>query len=248
MKNTCFIIFVFFLNGVICGPKVYQNPDGAFEPSNRYYESNLPDYRSKHQNFSKPERKESKESRFGIIPISTTSYGSNGNGVQYGSGNVGYTISPMKIDIGGVALGAILGLGLVLIIPKIANIVGGGGGYGGYRSLETEMSSVTDVLARIDNSLEQHNIDSSSCIQRTICSYVNSAQKNIKNGEATGVDEFITSLSNNTLLSYMLDGTAVKEAAETGKANDEEQCNNKYPKCPLTKDNVLKVLGSLLPA
>ncbi|XP_057670196.1 uncharacterized protein LOC130902244 [Diorhabda carinulata] len=152
----------------------------------------------------------------------------------------------MKIDIGGVALGAILGLGLVLIIPKLANIVGGG--YGGYRNLENEMSSFTDVLARIDNSLESHNIDSTSCIQRVVCSYINSAQKNINSGNASGLEEFITSIVNNTLFSYMLDGTAIKGAVELGRRADEEKCSNSFPKCPLTKDNVLKVLGSLLPA
>lgn len=57
------------------------------------------------------------------------------------------------------------------------------------------MSSVTEVLARIDNSLEQNNIDSSSCMQRIICSYVNDAQKNMKTGEASTVDQFVYTLA-----------------------------------------------------
>lgn len=57
------------------------------------------------------------------------------------------------------------------------------------------MGSLTDVLARVDNTLEQHNIDSSSCMQRVICSYVHDAQKNIKMGEANSVDEFIYALT-----------------------------------------------------
>lgn len=57
------------------------------------------------------------------------------------------------------------------------------------------MSAVTEVLARIDNSLEQNNIDSSSCMQRIICSYVNSAQKNMQTGEATTVDQFVYTIA-----------------------------------------------------
>lgn len=57
------------------------------------------------------------------------------------------------------------------------------------------MSSVTDILARIDNSLEQQNIDSSTCMQRIVCSYVHDARRNINNGEANAVDEFIFGLT-----------------------------------------------------
>lgn len=68
-----------------------------------------------------------KESRFGM-PITT--YGHSGSGVSnYPASGVGY---PMKIDIGGIAIGAIIGLGAVLIIPKIAHLFSGS--YGGYRS------------------------------------------------------------------------------------------------------------------
>lgn len=53
------------------------------------------------------------------------------------------------------------------------------------------MSSINNVLARIDNSLEQQSIDSSTCVQRIVCSYVHDAQKNLQNGEAGTVDQLI---------------------------------------------------------
>lgn len=44
----------------------------------------------------------------------------------------------MKIDLGGVVIGAIIGIGALLIVPKIVGALngggGGGGGYGGYGS------------------------------------------------------------------------------------------------------------------
>ncbi|KAJ8926011.1 hypothetical protein NQ315_009866 [Exocentrus adspersus] len=256
MKSAClFLCFTAAATIVSCNPKKYIPDEGplalnfsvssGFEPSNnRYYESTLPDYRHKHvRNETKPDRKDSKESRFGIIPIST-GYGGTANGNGYGTNGV--MISPMKIDLGGVALGALLGLGAILIVPKLAHVLSGG--LAGYRSLEDEMSSVSDVLARIDNSLEQHNIDSSTCIQRVICTYVNDAGKNINNGEATALDEFIVSLTNNTIFSHVADGTAVKQAVDMGKTGNLENCSPFNARCPITKDTVLKVISSLLPA
>jgi hypothetical protein len=99
-----------------------------FQPSlNRYYETNLPSP----ANISRGDYKESKESsdrlRFGI-PITT--YGNTGNGVQYGTNTgTGYVFSPMKIDVGGIALGALIGLGAILIVPKLASVFSGGYGY-----------------------------------------------------------------------------------------------------------------------
>lgn len=41
----------------------------------------------------------------------------------------------MKIDLGGVVLGAIIGIGALLIVPKVVGAFNGGYGYGGnYRS------------------------------------------------------------------------------------------------------------------
>lgn len=51
-------------------------------------------------------------------------YGNTGSGVQGypPPGGIGYGVMPMKIDIGGVALGALLGLGAVLIAPKLLSV------------------------------------------------------------------------------------------------------------------------------
>ncbi|KAF2892935.1 hypothetical protein ILUMI_13229 [Ignelater luminosus] len=242
---------------VLATPKKYtagENNEGGFQPSNlRYYESPLSD---NSRNFSiKPDPKETKEStainryqRFGSVPLLPPSgYGNTGAGVQGypPPGGVGYMM-PMKIDIGGVALGALLGLGAVLIAPKLMSVFHMVGP--GYRSLDSNTSAVTEILSRIDNTLEQHNIDSSSCMQRVICSYVHEAQKNLENGEGSTVDQVISALSNNSLFSYMLDGSAVKQAVDMGKQGDLEKCSSLYMKCPISRDNVMQVIASLLPA
>lgn len=202
MKGKCFSA-----ENLLISIEIYCNYSG-FSPSHRYYESNLPSSLDSFR-FNTSQKADSKISkddrlRFGI-PVSTN-YGNTANGVQYGTNGVGYVVSPMKIDIGGIALGALIGLGAILVVPKIAQAFAGGYGYrskllwrewAGFPSitilgLENDM---TNVLARIDNSLEQHNIDSSTCMQRIICTYVNDAQKNIKNGEANTIDQFVMELS-----------------------------------------------------
>ncbi|KAF5280858.1 hypothetical protein FQR65_LT03007 [Abscondita terminalis] len=241
---------------VLANPKKYVSGDDGnsdFLPStSRNYEQNH-SLNSRNPNISEP--KETKESnainryqRFGNLGmLPPSNYGNTGTGVQgYPPGGVGYNM-PMKIDIGGVALGAIIGLGAVLLAPKLFSVFHSIGP--GYRSLDnTNSSSITDILTRIDNSLEQHNIDSSSCMQRMICSYVNEAQKNIKNGEQNTVDEMVYSISNNALLTYMLDGSAVKQAIDMGKQGDIEKCASLHMKCPISRDNVVQVLSSLLPS
>lgn len=57
------------------------------------------------------------------------------------------------------------------------------------------MSSVTELLSNIDSSLEKRNIDSSSCVQRIICSYVNEAERNMQKGDANTIDQVIYSVT-----------------------------------------------------
>ncbi|KAL1514068.1 hypothetical protein ABEB36_003391 [Hypothenemus hampei] len=247
-SSSCGVIVLLGLSVLASGSPKYESDNGGFSPSHRYYESELPNQKPyKNKTTYIPQNpvaegkrdNDGKESRFGAV-----SYGTSGSG--YGGSN-GVTYGTMKLDIGGVALGALIGLGAILIIPKISQIFAGG--HGGYaRSLEEEMSSVTNLLSRIDTTLAANNIDSTSCTQRIICNIVNDAIKNQKSGEATSVDDFVLSFTRNTLFSYATDGTSIKEAVEIGQLQDGEQCSAKYHKCPLNRDNILKIIASLMPA
>lgn len=152
MKISYFIFLSILIGFSVASPKKYVSEEGyvkiplsckivievflrSFQPSanNRYYETNLP---SPTNNISRYDLKETKESsdrlRFGI-PVST--YGNTGTGIQYGGNTgTGYVFSPMKIDVGGIALGALIGLGAILIVPKLASAFTGGYGY---RSIQT---------------------------------------------------------------------------------------------------------------
>ncbi|XP_066146934.1 uncharacterized protein [Euwallacea fornicatus] len=244
--NFLLLLLLGFLSNVAGSVKKYDVEDAGFSPSHRYYESDLSyqkGYKNKTyipQNPIAEGKKdiEPKESRFGAI-----SYGPSGN--SYGNSN-GMTYGTMKLDVGGIALGALIGLGAILIIPKIAQIFAGG--HEGYaRGLEEEMSTVTNLLSRIDNSLAANDIDSTSCTQRIICNVVNDAVKNTKAGEASSVDEFVLTFTKNSLFSYAIGGTAIKEAVDIGRSQDADKCASTYTKCPLNKDSVMKVVSSLMP-
>lgn len=52
----------------------------------------------------------------------------------------------------------------------------------------------------------------------------------------------------NSIFSYMLDGTAIKQAVELGKQGNSESCATLYSKCPINRENVMQIVGNLLPS
>lgn len=51
----------------------------------------------------------------------------------------------------------------------------------------------------------------------------------------------------NALVDFMLNGTAIKSALESGKNLDGEACDKIYSSCPLTKEQSLQIFSKLLP-
>ncbi|XP_017873970.1 PREDICTED: uncharacterized protein LOC108621268 [Drosophila arizonae] len=121
----------------------------------------------------------------------TTGYGSL-NGYPSSSGLSAY--NPIKLDLGGVVLGTLVGIGAIILIPKILSAFHGG--YGGYgREDDNDLASLSSMINKIDNVLGQNNIDSTSCMQRAVCGYIRSTENNIKSGVSDQMDEFIHMLS-----------------------------------------------------
>ncbi|CAH2044987.1 unnamed protein product, partial [Iphiclides podalirius] len=216
--------------------------DGGFLPSTAYQptEDQLAepsarvDKGSREDRDSQPDRTQ----RFGI-----SSFGSTGS--PYG-GTAPGLYGPVKIDLGGVLLGSILGFGAVIILPKIIHAFSYsyGGGYG--RSTETDFS-MSDMFSKLDNTLSRYNIDSAACMQRLACSYVQLANDNLATGNATELDALLASLSNNSLVRRMMDGTSMLEAMSAGRSSDTD-CQVLYPKCKLDKKTVVKIMSQLVPS
>ncbi|CAH0728577.1 unnamed protein product, partial [Brenthis ino] len=174
--------------------------------------------------------------RFGI-----TGYGSTG---PYGSAPGIY--GPLKIDLGGVLLGSILGFGAIIILPKIINAFSYG--YGGYgRSVESDLGQVSDMISEFDQMLSRYNIDGGSCVRRLACAYVQIASENTQSGNATDFDLLLNNVSSNSLVHRMLDGTSIYEAMSAGRSLDTD-CQHLYPKCKLDKKTVVKMITQLVPS
>ncbi|XP_068619359.1 uncharacterized protein [Battus philenor] len=216
--------------------------DGGFVPSAAFQrtEDQLAEPSARAERNSREERdnQSDRTQRFGI-----STYGSTGS--PYGGSAPGI-YGPVKIDLGGVLLGSILGFGAVIILPKIIHAFsyGYGGGYG--RSAETELP-VSDMLGKLDDVLSRYNIDSAACVQRLTCSYLQLANENMHSGNATDFDILLTSLSSNSLVRRMIDGTSIFEAMSAGKSLDTD-CQTLYPKCKLDKKTVIKIMTQLVPS
>uniref|UniRef100_A0A1B0CDQ5 Uncharacterized protein n=2 Tax=Lutzomyia longipalpis TaxID=7200 RepID=A0A1B0CDQ5_LUTLO len=174
----------------------------------------------------------------------TTGYGNGVQGYPHSANGVGiYT--PMKIDLGGVFLGALVGIGAILILPKLVNAFSGN--YGNYRSVDGEQAGLSEMLAKLDTYLGQNNIDSASCMQRAVCSYVKSSEANMRSGAADQMDQIIHEISRNSIVEYMLDGTPIKEALENGRNDRAGTCETLYPGCRMDQETLLQMVKRFLP-
>ncbi|CAG9565648.1 unnamed protein product [Danaus chrysippus] len=226
-------VFLFIASG--CATANYRNDGFVPSPTYQRTEDQLSEPSARVEQ-SRDEDRPDRTQRFGI-----SSYGSTGS---FGGSAPGI-YSPVKIDLGGVLIGSILGFGAVIILPKLIHAFSYG--YGGYgRSADTDLNQVSDMISRLDESLTRYNIDSSSCMQRLACSYVQLANENMLTGNATDFDGMLANLSSNSLVRRMLDGTSIYEAISAGKSLDTD-CQTLYPKCKIDKKTVVKMITQLVP-
>lgn len=109
-----------------------------------------------------------------------------------GAGGVG-VYSPLKIDLGGVVLGTLVGIGALLILPKLVNAFSGSHSY--YRTADNDVTGVTEMLSKFDDFLGQNNIDSAACMQRAVCNYIRSSQFHSHVGTADQTETLVNSLT-----------------------------------------------------
>uniref|UniRef100_A0A1B0D3X5 Uncharacterized protein n=1 Tax=Phlebotomus papatasi TaxID=29031 RepID=A0A1B0D3X5_PHLPP len=174
----------------------------------------------------------------------TTGYGNGLQGYPHSASGVG-VYTPMKIDLGGVFLGALVGIGAILILPKLVNAFSGN--YGNYRSVDGGSNGLNEMLVKLDTYLNQNNIDTASCMQRAVCSYVKSSEKNMQTGTSDQMDHIIHDISRNSIVEYMLDGTPIKEALENGRNDKVNKCEIIYPGCRLDQETLLQMVKRFLP-
>lgn len=113
-------------------------------------------------------------------------------GYPHSGSGVGY-YSPLKYNIGGIVLGTLVGVGVLLLLPKLAGAFhGGGNGY--YRS-EDSGTDFTELMHSISNFLDENRVDSAACVKRMVCSSVRNSEYNLENQTADQIDKWIYGLT-----------------------------------------------------
>ncbi|KAG7200197.1 hypothetical protein KM043_000629 [Ampulex compressa] len=178
------------------------------------------------------------EPRFGF-----TNIGSTGSG--YGVSNY----APAKIDLGGLLLGAIIGVGSILIIPKLLYVLSGT--YGAYA--RSEENGFAQMMTRLDDALARHGIDTTSCMQRAVCGYSQEAAASVAEAERANEEERASSfarvldaLTTNQVFRTAMQGTAIQEAIEAGRAG--RHCQRSYPHCGFSMETMLSLLSNVAAA
>ncbi|XP_024882135.1 uncharacterized protein LOC112461212 [Temnothorax curvispinosus] len=244
---SCFAILI------NCSPKF---DDGGFVPSSISYMEKqakaqdqvaMPSSQIKQHN--EPSKRESEtndivdrgqEARFGFTNV-------GGTGSGYGVS----PYAPAKIDLGGLLLGAIIGVGSILIIPKLLYILSGT--YGAYA--RSDDNGFTQTLTRIDDVLARYGIDTTSCMQRAVCTYSQQAaaaagdeneneNRNDKDEKTTSFEKMVNAVTTNQVFRTAMQGTAIEEAVETGRNG--RNCSRSYPHCGFSMETMLSLLANVI--
>ncbi|KAK9501005.1 hypothetical protein O3M35_002143 [Rhynocoris fuscipes] len=168
--------------------------------------------------------------RFGF-PLT---YGTDLNGYSGGS----YT--PVKVELGGIFLGTLIGLGAVLLIPKLSQLFTPHpthytGAY--YRNLPDSqqfMDTITNAISRLDSALRNHHIDSLQCLERAACTYAKSS----------AAEEEAMKQHENPLMKFAIDGTKLKTALDQGSSG--ENCSQLYPRCDFSKQMLISTITNAI--
>ncbi|KAF4524115.1 hypothetical protein B566_EDAN007698 [Ephemera danica] len=163
---------------------------------------------------------------------------------SYSTGTGQYAASsPLKLDLGGLLVGGAIGLGLIFLVPKLFYPHGGDRCYNG-RSVDEGETGATQLLARLDQALAEHKIDSTSCAQRVLCSYVQQATTKVLNGSATNFDKVIGDVSSKATAENLFGSSDYQKALEVGRTNGD--CAAAFSMCPSDTSHVFGAIKSFV--
>lgn len=105
-------------------------------------------------------------------------------------------------------------------------------------------------MTKIDDVLAHHGIDTTSCMQRVVCTYSQQAAAAVGN-EDNGVDDKISSfdkvvniITTNQVFRTAMQGSAIQEAAEAGRAG--KNCLKLYSQCGFSMETILLLLSTFI--
>lgn len=105
-------------------------------------------------------------------------------------------------------------------------------------------------MTRLDDILARHGIDTTSCMQRAVCSYSQktAAQKSAdilnEDEKDSSINKIIDIATTNQIFRSAMQGTAIQEAIDAGKSG--ENCTRVYQQCGLSMDAVLSLFSAII--
>ncbi|KAK7603806.1 hypothetical protein V9T40_003805 [Parthenolecanium corni] len=178
-------------------------------------------------------------------------YPSPGNLETYGSNILTHPFYPFKFDLGGLLVGAFVGFGALLLVPKIMHLLVPeltpyGPAYGPpyARNVDSMPQGIAYVMSQFDKVLAESNVNSSECLQKAICAYVQSSKSRNERSRSTVDSNVINNTFGNFVVDFLTDGSKFKSAVENGK--QEIECSVLYPKCPFNQNSIVNGIKQLI--
>lgn len=120
-------------------------------------------------------------------------------------------------------------------------------------SILGEESGFTQIMTKMDDVLARHGIDTTSCMQRAVCTYSQQASSSMKEANKLDDDEKVSSfdrvidtITTNQIFRTAMQGTAIQEAVEAGRAG--RTCSRIYPQCGFSMETMLSLLSNVISA
>ncbi|CAL4117501.1 unnamed protein product [Meganyctiphanes norvegica] len=100
----------------------------------------------------------------------------------------------------------------------------------------------TSIINQLDDALAQYDLDSTSCMQRAVCSYVSDSEDKLKDGEPSSTDLIINGVARSPWLTTLFGKTSLTDAVEVGRSG--ASCQRQYPNCPFSLPGIIKFLAT----
>ncbi|XP_064084076.1 uncharacterized protein LOC135199872 isoform X2 [Macrobrachium nipponense] len=107
----------------------------------------------------------------------------------------------------------------------------------------------TSILNQLDDALAQYDLDSTSCMQRAVCSYVAGSEESVQEGDADASELIVSGLARSSWMQSFIGQGSIAKAVELGRKQG--HCHRQFPKCPFSLPGVMRFLidyASLIPS
>lgn len=121
------------------------------------------------------------------------------------------------------------------------------------RSFSGEENGFSQVMTKLDDVLARHGIDTTSCMQRAMCTYSQQAAASMKEANQSSNDEKVSSfdrvidtVTTNQIFRTAMEGTAIREAVEAGRNG--RNCPRVYSQCGFSMETILSMFSNVISA